>query len=92
LATVCSTCHDAHHAGTLKIGSLVQTSDGVQRIQEESTTKSLRRPKWTNEQTRQIQEYLREHPTIPPKRAVFDLGELGIVITIAGLKGFRTSA
>ena len=89
LVTVCSTCHDAHHAGTLKIGSLVQTSDGVQRIQEEPTSKSLRRPKWTNEQTQQIQEYLREHPTIPPKRAVFDLGELGIVITIAGLKGFR---
>ena len=91
LATVCSTCHDAHHAGTLKIGSLVQTSDGVQRIQEEPATKSLRRPKWTNEQTQQIQEYLREHPMIPPKRAVFDLGELGIVITISGLKGFRVS-
>lgn len=97
LVTVCSTCHDAHHAGTLQIAPLVQTSEGGIRLPkmeeadaDTSVTKSLRKPKWTNEQIQQIQEYLRGHPTIPPKRAVFDLGERGIVITVPGLRAFRS--
>jgi DNA mismatch repair protein MutS len=91
LVTVCSTCHDAHHAGTLEIGPLVQTSEGAIRLEADTETKqkSLRRSKWTNEQIQKIQEYLRTHPTIPPKRAVFDLEGLGIVISVAGLRGFR---
>jgi DNA mismatch repair protein MutS len=91
LVTVCSDCHDAHHAKTLTIKPLVQTSDGTMRLKSDEIppSKSVRRAKWTDEQVQQIQEYLRTHPTILPKRAVFDLGELGISISIAGLRTFR---
>ena len=87
LITVCSACHDAHHAGTLDIQPLVQTSDGPIRPASVDM-KPLRRPKWTEEQTRKIREYLGGHPSNPLKRAVFDLGEMGIVISVAGLRAF----
>jgi len=51
--------------------------------------KTVRRAKWTDEQVQQIQEYLQTHPSVLPKRAVFDLGELGISITVASLRTFR---
>ena len=90
LVTVCSECHDAHHAGTLSIKPLVQTSAGAKRIEEVvGSSKTVRRAKWTDEQVQQIQEYLLRHPSVLPKRAVFDLGELGITISIAGLRTFR---
>lgn len=93
LVTVCSECHDAHHAGLIEITPLKQTSDGavraVTKTPEATIQKSLRRSKWTNEQIETIREYLRGHPNIPPKRAVFDLGELGIVITVVGLRALR---
>jgi len=53
------------------------------------TSKSVRKPKWTDEQIQQIKEYLATHPTVLPKRAVFDLGERGIVITAVGLRAFK---
>ncbi len=91
LVTVCSECHDAHHAGTISISPLVQTSDGAKRIDTavKDTSKSVRKPKWTDEQIQQIKEYLATHPTVLPKRAVFDLGERGIVITAVGLRAFK---
>jgi cytochrome c2 len=91
LITVCSECHDAHHAGTLTIGPLVQTSDGAKRLEVEEVglSKTVRRAKWTEEQVQQIQEYLRTHPSVLPKRAVFDLGELGITMSVASLRTFR---
>ena len=90
LVTVCSSCHDAHHAGTLDIKPLVQTSEGAKRINSDGkgSIKTVRRTKWTDEQVQQIQEYLKGHPSVLPKRAVFDLGELGIKITVAGLRSF----
>lgn len=90
LVTVCSSCHDAHHAGTLDIKPLVQTSEGAKRINSDGkgSIKTVRRTKWTDEQVQQIQEYLKGHPSVLPKRAVFDLGELGITITVAGLRSF----
>jgi DNA mismatch repair protein MutS len=89
LVTVCSECHDAHHAGKISIKPLVQTSDGARRIEDAEPSKTVRRAKWTEEQVQQIQEYLRTHPSILPKRAVFDLGEVGITISVAGLRTFR---
>uniref|UniRef100_A0A6C0K573 DNA mismatch repair proteins mutS family domain-containing protein n=1 Tax=viral metagenome TaxID=1070528 RepID=A0A6C0K573_9ZZZZ len=91
LVTVCSECHDAYHAEKLVIGPLVQTSDGAKRIETRNNEvfKTVRRAKWTDEQVKQIQEYLKTHPMVLPKRAVFDLGEFGITISASALKKFR---
>ena len=91
LITVCSECHDAHHSGAIQINTLVQTSDGPLRLDtdKKDVSKSGHRTKWTDEQIQTIQHYLGTHPTVLPKRAVFDLGELGIVISVAGLRRFK---
>jgi len=91
LITVCSACHDAHHAGMLEIKPLVQTSEGAKRLTgtSEGSRESVRRSKWSEEQTQQIRKYLRTYPSVPPKRAVFDLQELGITISVSGLRSFR---
>ncbi len=93
LITVCSKCHDAHHAGVIKITPLVQTSEGAKRLspETEKLRESVRRSKWSNEQTQQIRNYLQTHPSAPPKRAVFDLKEQGVEISISGLRAFRDS-
>ena len=91
LITVCSACHDAHHAGILEISPLIQTSEGAKRLTgtSEGSRESVRRSKWSEEQTQQIRNYLRMYPSVPPKRAVFDLQELGITISVSGLRSFR---
>jgi DNA mismatch repair protein MutS len=93
LIVVCSSCHDRHHAGLLTIAPVVQTSDGPIRLESpvdsESVTESHRRSKWTDEQTQLIVDYLKRNKNVPPKRAVFDLGEMGIEISVASLRRFR---
>jgi len=93
LIVVCSTCHDRHHAGLLTIAPIVQTSDGPIRLESpvdsESIPESHRRSKWTDEQTQLIVDYLKRNKNVPPKRAVFDLGEMGIEISVASLRRFR---
>jgi len=93
LILVCSSCHDKSHTGALSIAPMVLTSDGPVRMSTESSvvsSESHRRSKWTDEQTQLIQEYLRGHPNVPPKRAVFDLGEQGITISAVSLRRFRS--
>jgi DNA mismatch repair protein MutS len=92
LIVVCSDCHDRHHAGILAIAPIVQTSDGPIRLgdSESVVTETVRRSKWTDEQTQLIREYLERNRNVTPRRAVFDLGELGIVISAASLRRFRS--
>jgi DNA mismatch repair protein MutS len=48
LVVLCDTCHDSVHNGTLTIGPLVQTSDGLERSVT-TTPKSDRKSKWSEE-------------------------------------------
>lgn len=94
LVVVCTECHDKHHAGTIKIGGVVQTSDGP--VREITTTApantTQRSKKWSPEQYNVIEQYLREFPNCPPTRIVFDLFEKeGIQISVSALRTMRKS-
>jgi len=93
MVVLCEVCHDKVHAGTVAITPLVQTSRGPLRIASEQnsivSSEPRRQSKWTDDQIQIIEEYLRTHPSVPPKYAVFELREKGITITIPSLRTFR---
>lgn len=105
LIVVCQSCHDRHHAGTLEISPLVQTSDGPVRpsgspveslsqyaYRPPTPPKSSGRRKWTEEQLQQIKDLLKQFPSCTPKRLVFELKERhGIEISEATLRSMRTA-
>jgi hypothetical protein len=91
---LCSKCHDDNHAGKIKINPLITTSKGSMQIEDDPVDLSISivsgpRSKWSVEQTQCIREYLKSYPNVLPKRAVFDLKEKGIDISINSLRTFR---
>ena len=102
LVTVCQQCHDKHHAGSLEIAPLKQTSEGPLR-ETASTTSSTseetpkikggRKSKWSDEQLAQIHEMLRKYPAGPLRRICLLLEqESEIQITESSLRVIRTKA
>ena len=102
LVVVCQGCHDAHHAGSLEIGPVQQTSDGPVRSIKELEAYSFKgsvaaapaKPKAlggiTAEQQTVIETYLRKYPALPVKRVAFDLLEKeGIKVTDVRLRQIR---
>ncbi len=104
LVVVCQGCHDAHHAGTLEIGPVQQTSDGpVRSVRDLSAfvytgataAATPAKPKTTGsgltaEQLRVVEDYLRKYPRLPAKRVAFDLLEReGIKVTETRLRTIR---
>ena len=91
LATLCSKCHDNIHAGIASLGPLVQTSKGSVRLDdtESVVSEAGTRSKWSGDQIKCIREYLKTYPNVQPKRAVFDLKEMGIEISATSLRTFR---
>jgi DNA mismatch repair protein MutS len=84
LIVVCSKCHDAVHASTLHIGSVVQTSEGPIR------TISVSESQPTKDEDRQaIHDYLLKYPKCSPKRAIFDMEQQGIKVSHAMLRSIR---
>lgn len=73
LIVVCQVCHDQHHAGELEIGRQVQTSAGPQRIAVVQPPARKPKSKWTEEQLKTIEEYLRKYPHLAVPRLVYDL-------------------
>lgn len=92
LAVLCAKCHDKHHAGEIVVQPLVATSDGPVRpaVAPVAAPSGPKSGKWTTEQKEIIRAYLRNYPTLAPKRLVFDLGQKeGIVISEASLRAMR---
>jgi hypothetical protein len=93
MVVLCAGCHDKVHAGTVAMTPLVQTSHGPLRIASEQnsivSSEPRRQSKWTDDQIQIIEEYLRTHPSVPPKYAVFELREKGIIIGPTSLRTFR---
>lgn len=101
LVVVCQGCHDAHHAGSLTIGAVQQTSDGPMRSVQQMLAKfaytepavvaASRPPKGLSEEERKkVEDYLRRYPLLPAKRVAFDLLEHeGIKVTEARLRSIR---
>jgi DNA mismatch repair protein MutS len=57
LVVVCQSCHDKHHSNQIEIGSVKQTSNGLERDISEVKI-SVKRSKYTDEQKEVIQLYL----------------------------------
>jgi len=94
LVVLCATCHDKHHADTLTVLPLVQTSEGLERSETQSTrTKStVKKGKWDEEQMTQIHQLLNKYKTASLKGVVYQLKEqFGIEISSQALGAIRRS-
>ena len=63
LVVVCDKCHDGIHAGTLAIGPMVQTSDGMERSVT-TVTSSSTKSKWTDDELKEISEAMAKFPKL----------------------------
>jgi DNA mismatch repair protein MutS len=63
LAVVCDKCHDAIHGGTLTIGPMVQTSDGMERSVTTVTSSSIK-SKWSEDQLKEIHDAVARFPKL----------------------------
>ena len=91
LIVVCQACHDKHHAGELLIGQQVQTSKGPERIvQEVQPSQKKVKVKWTEDECKVIETFLRKYPHLPLPRLVYDLKQQeDIEISVASLNKFK---
>jgi hypothetical protein len=64
LIVLCDECHDKVHADEIQIGSMVQTSDGMERVITQASQKEQKRSKWSEEQLVQIKEALTKFPKL----------------------------
>jgi len=64
LIVLCDECHDKVHADEIQIGSMVQTSDGMERVITQTSQKEQKRSKWSEEQLVQIKEALTKFPKL----------------------------
>ena len=63
LVVVCDKCHDGIHGGTLAIGPMVQTSDGMERSVTTVTSSSIK-SKWSEEQLKEIHDAVARFPKL----------------------------
>jgi len=93
LVVLCAACHDKHHADTLEVLPLVQTSDGLERSETQSTrTKSTatKKGKWSEEEMAQIHQLLNKYKTASLKGVAYQLKEqFGIEISSQALGAIR---
>ena len=92
LVVLCESCHDKHHADALVVLPLIQTSDGLERSETQSTrTKSTaKKGKWDEEQMAQIQQLLNKYKTASLKGVAYQLKEqFGIEISSQALGAIR---
>lgn len=91
LVVLCQGCHDAHHAGRITIGPLVQTSEGSERktTSSHSSLPEIKSCKWTQEELVVIETALREYKTASLKAVSYQLKQEGVVISVQGLAAIR---
>ena len=91
LVVLCATCHDNHHADTLTVLPLVQTSDGLERSETRSTKSTqMKKAKWSEEEMSQICQLLAKYKTASLKGVAYQLKEqCGIEISSQALGAIR---
>jgi hypothetical protein len=92
LIAVCQTCHDKHHAGLLDIQPVKQTSEGPVRVSDVLQQNDVKviKSKWTVEQQATIINLLKQKPTAPLQRLLFELDEYhGIKMSSSTLQKIR---
>ena len=62
LVVLCDSCHDSVHNGSMAIGQLIQTSDGMERSVSTSTT--TRNSKWSTEELDIIRKTFAKFPKL----------------------------
>jgi DNA mismatch repair protein MutS len=81
LVVVCRTCHDAHHAGSLHIGPVKQTSAGPERVIQRSpspqspSTSTSTIGGLSAEDVAHIVEIAKAHPSLSTKLLIFQVKE-----------------
>jgi DNA mismatch repair protein MutS len=94
LAVLCQSCHDKHHAGTITIPPLTQTSEGLERLPVHTEAKkpavrvSMKKKTWTEEESRLIRKALEQYQSRPLTRVESALLEEGLKISVLQLKRF----
>lgn len=90
LVVLCEKCHDKHHAGELTVGSIVQTSEGLERdiVQQEENKKPERKSKTERpeEEIQKIVSIATKYKGRPLTRTILALEEEGIKIKQTELK------
>jgi DNA mismatch repair protein MutS len=85
LAVLCQSCHDKHHAGTLLIGPVEDTSEGPKRVIMETVAK--KKSTFNEEEISKIKNVMAEYPGLTPRLYVFQIQEKhGITISEGQLK------
>jgi len=85
LAVLCQSCHDKHHAGTLLIGPVEDTSEGPKRVIMETVAK--KKSTFNEEEISKIKNIMAEYPGLTPRLYVFQIQEKhGITISEGQLK------
>jgi DNA mismatch repair protein MutS len=64
LVTLCELCHDKLHTGTIEVGHMIQTSDGMERSVTTVTSNTMRKSKWSDEDIEQIQAVAEKFPKL----------------------------
>ena len=86
LVVVCDKCHDAIHGGTLAIGPMLQTSDGMERSVTTVTSSSIK-SKWSEDQLKEIHDAVARFPKLSVANlSKFLLNQHNIQISGATLK------
>ena len=86
LVVVCDKCHDAIHGGTLAIGPMIQTSDGMERSVTTVTSSSIK-SKWSEDQLKEIHDAVARFPKLSVANlSKFLLNQHNIQISGATLK------
>ena len=86
LVVVCDKCHDAIHGGTLAIGPMVQTSDGMERSVTTVTSSSIK-SKWSEEELKEIHDAVARFPKLSVANlSKYLLNQHNIQISSATLK------
>ena len=85
LTVLCQSCHDKHHAGSLHVGSVEDTSEGPKRVIVETQPK--KKSTFNEEQISMIKSIMTEYPGLTPRLYVFQIQEKhGITISEGQLK------
>lgn len=87
LAVVCDKCHDSIHAGTMTLGPMIQTSDGMERSVTTVTDSSFQKSKWSDDDLKEIQEAATKFPKLSSsKLSKYLLNQHNIEISASKLK------
>jgi DNA mismatch repair protein MutS len=64
LVVLCDSCHDSVHNGSMAIGQLIQTSDGMERSVTTTTSTTTRNSKWSTEELDIIRKTFSKFPKL----------------------------